>query len=69
MNVPSLKDIFTVDCLQKRNYSVASRQRRILESKIILKIVVITSWCWSKDKLNCPKSGEGPYPIFVTKSF
>ena len=29
---------------------------------------VITSWCWSKDKMNCLKSEEGPYPKFVTKS-
>ena len=68
MNVSSLKDIFTVDFLKKRNDSVASRWNRILGSKIILVIVIITSWCWSKDKMNCLKGEEGPYPKLVTKS-
>ena len=31
-------------------------------------IVVITSWCWSKDKMNCLQVEEGPYPKLVTKS-
>ena len=68
MNVSSLKDIFTVDFLEKRNDSVASRWNMMFGSKMILMIVVITSWCWSKDKMNCLKSEEGPYPKFVTKS-
>ena len=68
MNVFLLKDIFTVDFLKKRNDSVASRWNRILGSKIILMIVIITSWCWSKDKMNCLKGEEGPYAKFVTKS-
>ena len=68
MNLSLLKDIFAVEFLKKRNDSVASRWSRILVSKIILVIVIITSWFWSKDKMNCHKSEEGPYPEFVTKS-
>ena len=81
MNVSSLKDIFTVEKKKKRNDSVASKWNRILGSRIILMIVIITSWCWSKDmiviitswcwskdKMNCLKGEEGPYPKFVTKS-
>ena len=68
MNVSLLKDIFTVDFLRKKNNSVASRWNRILGSKIILMIVIITLWYWSKDKTNCLKGEEGPYPKFLTKS-
>ena len=68
MNVSSLKYIFVVDFLKKRNDSVASRWNRILGSKIILITVVITSWCWAKDKMNCHKGDEGPYSGFATKS-
>ena len=68
MNLSLLKDIFAVEFLKKRNDSVASRWSRILVSKIILVIVIITSWFWSKGKMNCLKSEEGPYPEFVTKS-
>ena len=64
MNVSSMKDIFTVDFLKKRNDSVPSRWNRILGSKIILIIVVITS----NYKMNCLKSEEGLYLKFVTKS-
>ena len=64
MNVSSLKDIFTVDFLKKRNDSVPSRWNRILGSKIILIIVVITS----NYKMNCLKSAKGLYLKFVTKS-
>ena len=64
MNVSSLKDIFTVDVLKKRNDSVPSRWNRILGSKIILIIVVITS----NYKMNCLKSEKGLYLKFVTKS-
>ena len=64
MNVSSLKDIFTVDFLKKRNDSVPSRWNRILGSKIILIIVVITS----NYKMNCLKSEKGLYLKFVTKS-
>ena len=48
--------------------SVASRRNRILGSKIIFMIVVITAWCWSKDKMNGHQGEERPYPKFVTKS-
>ena len=64
MNVSSMKDIFTVDFLKKRNDSVPSRWNRILGSKIILIIVVITS----NYKMNCLKSEKGLYLKFVTKS-
>ena len=64
MNVSSLKDIFTVDFLKKRNDTVASRWNRILGSKIILIIVVITS----NYKMNCVKSEKELYLKFVTKS-
>lgn len=37
-------------------------------SKIILIPIAIMSWCWAKDKMNCVKSDEGPYPGFVPKS-
>ena len=67
MNVSSLKDIFVVDFLKKRNDSVASRWNRILGSKIILITLFITSWCWAKDKMNCHKGNEEPYSGFVTK--
>ena len=68
MNVSSLKDIFTVDFLKKRIDSVASRWNSIFGSKIILMIAIITSWCSSKDKMNCFKSEEETYRKLVTKS-